>query len=470
MRIVIVGTGYVGLVTAAGFAEFGNEVVAVDINQPRIDQLNDGKVLFFEPGLEERVRRRLASKHLSFTTSYEEAFALCPDAVFLAVGTPEGASGAADRSFLFAAVRPVGEKLSNIQKGPGPVVVIKSTVPPGTAAKVLGILVEAGAPWVQVASNPEFLAEGTACADFEKPARVVIGTRPEDSHVRAVLTDLYRPIVVDPTRILYMDWASAELSKYAANAMLASRVAVMNELALVAEGVHADIDHVRHVVGSDPRIGPKFLYAGPGTGGSCFAKDLRALNAVREETGRADRPSVLDHIDASNEFHKGVVPARIFQHFLKKKVDLRDLTVAVWGLAFKPGTDDVRESSSLHLVDALLRVGAKVKVFDPRANETFSRQVKIDYWKHLPKDGKQASLDGLAVLDVPGFTVAGSAYEAAEGADALVLMTEWHEFRAPDFAYLQKILKQPVLIDARNIWDPGELRARGFTYYGMGRP
>lgn len=458
MRIVVVGTGYVGLVTAAGFAEFGNDVIALDVDAARIAALKEGKVPIFEPGLEERIRRRVASKQLWFTTSYPDAFAREPNVVFLAVGTPEGAQGAADRSFLFTAAHAVGQQLAAARADvgqPRPVVVNKSTVPPGTAARVRAILVEAGARDVQVASNPEFLAEGTACMNFEKPDRVVIGTRAEDNHARAVLTDLYRPIVVDPTRILYMDWASAELAKYATNAMLACRVTVMNELALVAEGVGADIDHVRRVVGSDSRIGSKFLYAGPAWGGSCFAKDLGALNALREEIGRANRPSVLDHVNDSNQFHKRVVPAKIIQHFAKDTAKLDGLTIAVWGLAFKPGTDDVRDTPAIPLVQRLLRSGASVKAFDPRAGRTFEQHIRLSAAPDVP---------------VPGYAASESAYEAAEGADALVLMTEWHEFRSPDFAYLKKILKQPVLFDARNIWNPAELRAQGFTYYGMGRP
>jgi UDPglucose 6-dehydrogenase len=433
MRIAVIGTGYVGLVAGAGFSDFGNDVVCVDLDARRIERLRRGEIPIHEPGLEELVARNLAAGRLSFTTRTAEAVPGA-DVVIIAVGTPTGDGGAADLRHVEAASRDIGRALTGYA-----VVVTKSTVPVGTADKVRAWLgAETGQPFA-VASNPEFLKEGDAVNDFMKPARVILGV--DDGRAEKVLRSLYSPFVRTNDRVMVMDVRSAELTKYAANAMLATRISFMNELALLAEKVGADIERVRAGVGSDPRIGPKFLFAGAGWGGSCFPKDTRALIQIAHEAG-ADA-GIVEAVEKANERQKKVLGNRVTGHF---GGSLAGKKVAVWGLAFKPETDDVRESPALVVIGDLLAAGAAVTACDPAAIDTARAELggRIEY--------------------------TGDMYAAAAGADALVLVTEWHQFRHPDFKRLQASMRTPVLFDGRNIWSPSEVRELGFTYYGIGRP
>lgn len=457
MNITVVGTGYVGLVTAAGFAGFGHHVTALDINEDRIHRLLRGELPFFEPGLAERVHQHTQHAQLRFTTSYDVAVR---DAavIFLCVGTPGTPGGAADLHFVYDAARMVGVALvamravdlASAKQAPGILVVSKSTVPPGTTQKIRNVLIEAGlTPSVdfEVVANPEFLREGTAVLDFDKPERVVVGFRqPPPLWAAHRIFELYRPIVLDPGRILDMSAESAELAKYASNAMLATRISFMNELAVYAEAIGADIKHVQRAVATDSRIGSQYLHAGCGWGGSCFGKDVHALVMAAEARGCV--LNVAGAALSTNHAQKGLLARKIQQHF---GGDIHGKTLAVWGLAFKPDTDDVRDAPALTLVDELLRRGARVRVYDPRATQPF-----LDALVRM----------GCELVDVH---CALDPYEAAHGADALVLVTEWHVFRAPDFSRLKTDLAAPVLFDGRNVWDPRTVREVGFTYYGIGR-
>ncbi len=430
MKIAVVGTGYVGLVTGAGFSDFGHHVTCVDIDEARIAKLRAGEVPFYEPGLDELVRRNAARGRLSFSTSTREAVAGV-HAVFIAVGTPSAADGSADLSYVLDAAREIGLGLTGRT-----LIVTKSTVPVGTADRVRAAVAAVTTQPFAVASNPEFLKEGDAVDDFLKPARVIVGA--DEPWAVELLRELYRGVLRTSDRIHVMDVRSAELTKYAANCMLATRISFMNELARFCEVVGADIEAVRKGIGSDPRIGNKFLFAGAGFGGSCFPKDLRALLHAARST--EIRLGVIEAVERANERQKRLLGERVLAHFGGK---LAGKKIAVWGLAFKPETDDVRESPALVLIDQLLAAGGSVAAFDPKAT---------------PNIGEL----GIEPVSDP--------YEAARGADALVLVTEWHELRDPDLARLHSLMRGPVLFDGRNVWDSAQARKLGFVYSGIGRP
>jgi UDPglucose 6-dehydrogenase len=432
MKMVVVGAGYVGLVTAAGFADLGNHVVCVDVDAQRVARLLEGKLPFHEPGLRELVEDGVAARRLSFATGLAGAVAGAR-AVFVAVGTPGRADGSADLSAVEAVAASVAEVAEDEL-----VLVLKSTVPVGTHARISHI-VESATTTIHVASNPEFLREGSAVDDFLRPDRIVVGTAPGDTFSPGVLQQIYAPLDRDADRIQWMDPASAELTKYVANTMLAMRISFMNEVALLCERVGADVQMVRRGVSSDPRIGAHFLYAGPGYGGSCFPKDVRALVATAREH---DLPL---HLAAGthevNERQKGVLLTKLRRALAGK---LRGRRIAVWGAAFKPDTDDLRDSPALALIDGLLAAGAAVAVHDPIAGA------------------------GLRALFGDRVEVCDDEYEAVTGADALVLVTEWRQYRSPDFERVASLLKQPVVIDGRNIWPGAVLRDQGFRYEGIG--
>jgi len=432
MKIAVVGTGYVGLVTGAGFSDFGHDVTCVDIDASRIGKLRAGEVPFYEPGLHDLIRRNTTLGRLHFTTSTSEAVANAA-IVFIAVGTPSSADGSADLSFVLEAARQIGASLTQFT-----VVVTKSTVPVGTAKKVHAAVETTARHSFVVASNPEFLKEGDAVNDFLKPARVIVGA--DDVRAAELLRELYRGILRTNDRIQVMDICSAELTKYAANSMLATRISFMNELSRLCEELGADIESVRRGIGSDPRIGNKFLFAGAGFGGSCFPKDLRALLHTAKELGVP--MGVVEAVEAANERQKRVLGARVIAHF---GGHLKGKRVALWGLAFKPETDDIRESPALVLIEQLLAAGAVVVGYDPEA------------------------MPNIRALLGDAITLTADAYKAADGADALVLVTEWHELRDPDLDRLKALMRTPVLVDGRNVWSRDDARNAGFSYYAIGR-
>ncbi|MBA2539423.1 MAG: UDP-glucose/GDP-mannose dehydrogenase family protein [Deltaproteobacteria bacterium] len=432
MKIAVIGTGYVGLVTGAGFSDFGHDVTCVDIEPTRIAALQRGEIPFFEPGLPELVARNAKLGRLRFTTSTAEAVAAA-QIVFIAVGTPSTAEGAADLSYVIEAARQIGAAISQFT-----VVITKSTVPVGTADKVKAAVASTTKHPFAVASNPEFLKEGDAVNDFLKPARVIVGA--DDQKAIELLRSLYHGVLRTNDRIQVMDIRSAELTKYAANAMLATRISFMNELAILCEAVGADIETVRKGIGSDPRIGAKFLFAGAGFGGSCFPKDLRALaHTAREHDVKL---GVVEAVERANERQKRVLGERVISHF---GGNLEGKRVAIWGLAFKPETDDIRESPALTLIEQLADAKATLAGYDPEA---------------MPNVRERLG-DALILASDP--------YAAATGADALVLVTEWHELRHPDLAKLKSIMRTPALFDGRNVWSGPEARAAGFHYQGIGR-
>ncbi|MEJ8566652.1 UDP-glucose dehydrogenase family protein [Elongatibacter sediminis] len=440
MRISIVGSGYVGLVSGAGLSEVGHHVRCMDIDEDRIDGLRRGVVPIFEPGLDALIEENTRQGRLDFTTSLESAVEHA-EVLFIAVGTPPGEDGSADLSHVLNVARGVGHLLQSPL-----LVVVKSTVPVGTCEQVRsaiqGALDERGAqvPFT-VASNPEFLKEGAAIADFMKPDRIVVGT--DDEEAEHLLRELYAPFNRNHEKLLCMDIRSSELTKYAANAMLATKISLMNELSNLAERVGADIEHVRLGIGSDPRIGYSFIYPGVGYGGSCFPKDVRALERTASQFGY--EAELLRAVEAVNNRQKEKAFARLKSHFGDA---LNSTRIAIWGLSFKPNTDDMREAPSVVLIRSLLERGAEVAAHDPEALDEASRV-----------------FDGAA-----GLHLAEDPYEAADGADALVLVTEWKPYWAPDFGRLHQSMRQPVLVDGRNIWSPDVVRRRGFTYYAIGRP
>ena len=436
MNIAVVGTGYVGLVSGACFSEMGIRVVCVDTDRAKIDRLVRGEMPIYEPGLKEMVARNVAAGRLRFTTD------LCDcldevEMVFSAVGTPSDSDGSADLSQVLAVARTFGRHIRKYT-----ILVTKSTVPVGTACRIAAVVREeldkrgVEVPF-EVASNPEFLKEGTAIKDFMSPDRVVVGV--ESDHAKRLMTQLYRPFLINNFRVIFMDIPSAEMTKYAANAMLATRISFMNDIANLCERVGADVNMVRKGIGTDARIGSKFLYPGCGYGGSCFPKDIRALLRTAEEHG-CDL-QVLKAVEAVNERQKSVLFEKLERHY---GGELRGRTVALWGLAFKPETDDLREAPSLVLIERLLAAGCTVKVYDPVAMEACRRQIgdAVGYGRDL--------------------------YDAAADADALLLVTEWKEFRLPSWRVLKRVMKTPVLLDGRNIYEASELAAEGFTYYKIG--
>lgn len=437
MKIAIVGTGYVGLVSGACFAEMGVEVTCVDINEEKIKMLSEGKVPIYEPGLEEMVVRNFREGRLKFTTRLTD----CLDeveAVFSAVGTPPDEDGSADLSYVLQVAREVGQNMNHYV-----VLVTKSTVPVGTAQKVKAVIAEELAARkveieFDVASNPEFLKEGAAVKDFMSPDRVVVGV--ESERARKLMQRLYAPFMMTNNRILFTDIPSAEMIKYAANSMLATRISFMNDIANLCELVGADVNMVRKGIGADTRIGSKFLYPGCGYGGSCFPKDVKALIQTARQQGYEMR--VLQAVEEVNERQKSVLFQKLSSHF---DGDLKGKTVALWGLAFKAETDDMREATSLVIIRQLLDAGCEVRVFDPVAMNECHRRL------------------GDAV------TYAKDMYDAALGADALLLLTEWKQFRLPSWEVVRRTMNQPVVFDGRNIYDPEELRAGGFHYSSIGR-
>ena len=459
MRLAVLGTGYVGLVAGAGFADFGNEVVCVDVDADKIARLGRGELPIYEPGLDHLVERNVREGRLSFTTDIELAvrggrisapgqvaaqggMEVGPaDAVFIAVGTPAGTDGAANLSYVLAAAETIGRALTRWA-----VIVTKSTVPVGTAEKVRAQVARVTDVPFAVTSNPEFLKEGDAIHDFMKPERVIIGT--DDVRARELLRSLYAPFVRTSDRMLFMDARSAELTKYAANAMLATRISFMNDIANLCGHIGADVEAVRRGMGMDPRIGAKFLFPGIGYGGSCFPKDVKAVMVTAMEAGSP--LEVLEAVHRVNERQKGILAERLAAHFSTTGRGLRGRTVALWGLSFKPGTDDIREAPALVILDRLLEQGATVRAYDPVAGSAVAARYAGRYFG-----------DRMVLCE--------SDYEAARGAEALVVCTEWHEFRRPDFARLKELMAEATVFDGRNIWDPAELRALGFKYHGIGR-
>jgi UDPglucose 6-dehydrogenase len=431
VKVTVIGSGYVGLVAGACFAETGNDVVAADRDADKIAGLRAGVLPIYEPGLAELVGRNQAAGRLRFTDDVAAA-ARHGDVVFIAVGTPPGEDGSADLQHVLAVAETIGQNLDRFK-----VVVTKSTVPVGTAERVREALVHASAVDVAVASNPEFLKEGAAIDDFMKPDRVVLGV--DDPRAQAVLAELYAPYVRSGAPMLFMDIRSAEVTKYAANAMLATRISFMNQVADLCERVGADVAAVRRGIGSDARIGSAFLFAGPGYGGSCFPKDVAALVHTAREAGMD--PELWQAVERVNARQKQVVFAKL-QSVLG---DLRGRTVAVWGLAFKAGTDDMRESPSVALLEALWQAGARVRAHDPEAMAA----------------ARQRWGDRITTVDDP--------YAALDGADGLCVMTEWLVYRNPDFARMAERLTTPVLVDARNLYDPARLTQLGFRHAGIGR-
>ena len=433
MRLAVIGTGYVGLVAGAGFSDFGNDVVCVDLDQERVERLRRGEIPIHEPQLEDLVQRNLAAGRLSFTTSTVEAVPGA-DVVILAVGTPQSEEdGAADLRYIEAAAAQVAAALTGFA-----VVVTKSTVPVGTADRIRAILAAGTKHPFAVASNPEFLKEGDAVNDFMKPDRVILGV--DDERAAKSLRSLYSPFVRTGDRIMVMDIRSAELTKYAANSMLAVRISFMNELALLAEKVGADIEHVRKGMATDPRIGNKFLFPGPGFGGSCFPKDIRALSHTARQHG--NQLEIVEAAERANRRQKRVLGERIRAAF---GGNLAGKRITIWGLAFKPETDDIREAPALQLISDLLEAGATVVGYDPVAMDNVRAQL-----------GDRIEL-------------APDMYAAARGAHALALVTEWKQFRGADFRRLKEAMAQPLLFDGRNIWDPEALRDLGYTYHAIGR-
>lgn len=432
MKLSVIGTGYVGLVAGVCFAEAGNQVTCVDIDAAKVESLQNGKLTIFEPGLEHLFERNLRQQRLTFSTDLQAVQA--SEVIFLALPTPAGEDGSADLSYVLSAAQDIAKALREYT-----LIVIKSTVPVGTADKVRDVMQAHAEVEFDVASNPEFLREGGAVEDFMKPERVVIGV--ESPRAEKILRELYRPFVLSGNPILAMDRRSAELTKYACNVMLALRISFMNEVAALCDKCGADVDNVRLGMGLDSRIGKRFLFSGIGYGGSCFPKDVRALVQSGEEFGAPQQLGNIAHL--VNDAQKKVLVQKVLSHFDN---DLKGRHFALWGLAFKPGTDDMREAPSLVIIEELLQRGATVSAYDPEAMETAK------------------------VLLGDTVSWAKNAYEACENADALLIATEWNSFREPDWIALKQTLKTPVIFDGRNIYSPEVVREQGFTYYSIGRP
>ncbi|MDO4770658.1 UDP-glucose/GDP-mannose dehydrogenase family protein [Porphyromonas sp.] len=438
MKIAIVGTGYVGLVSGACFAEMGLQVYCVDINKEKIDKLSQGIIPIYEPGLSDLVTKNKKVGRLHFETSLEKCINEGVEVIFIAVGTPSGEGGAADLSAVYAVAKEIGGLISKYT-----LVVTKSTVPVGTTMKVKGLIREElnkrdESIEFDVASNPEFLKEGAAIKDFMSPDRVVVGT--DSERAKEIMTKLYRPFTINNFRVIFMDIASSELTKYASNAMLATRISFMNEVANLCEAIGADVESVRKGMGADKRIGSSFLYAGCGYGGSCFPKDVKALSDTAKKAGL--EMNIIREVDRINDDQK-LQPYRKLSKQLG--TDLTGKVIAVWGLAFKPETDDMREAPSIYTISAIVSAGGEVRAFDPVAVEEAK--------KCLPSSVYYAE-------DI---------YDAAKGADAVILLTEWKQFRMPAWERILEAMRGRVLIDGRNIYQPDELRALGFEYMGMGR-
>ena len=431
MNLAIIGAGYVGLVAGTCFAESGNDVICVDIDEKKIDLLNSGKVPIYEPGLEEMIRRNAEEQRLSFSTDLPAAVKKS-DIIFIAVGTPQGPNGNANLEYVRSTAKGIADAMDSFK-----IIVTKSTVPVGTADLIQQWMAEQTTQPFAVVSNPEFLKEGAAVEDFMKPDRVVLG----GNHAEALeaVKELYEPFVRTGNPILTMDSRSAEMSKYAANAMLATKISFINEVARLCEQMNADIGEVRRAISLDRRIGPHFIFPGVGYGGSCFPKDIRAMIGMG---GENPEMVLLKAVETVNERQKGLLVEKVKRHF---GANLSGLIFAVWGLAFKPRTDDMRDAPAITVIEALIAAGAQVHAYDPEATaeakKIFGTRVRY----------------------------ANRNYDALEGACALLVLTEWNEFRRPDFARIKRLLQKPVIFDGRNIYDPADLAKLGFTYYSIGR-
>jgi len=431
MKVTIVGTGYVGLVAGTCFAETGNDVICVDIDEGKVDRLKAGNVPIYEPGLEEMVRRNVAEQRLSFSTDLSAAVKKSA-IVFIAVGTPEGVNGNANLDHVRATVKGIAKAMDSFK-----VIVAKSTVPVGTADQIKQWIAEETEQPFAVVSNPEFLKEGAAVEDFMKPDRVVLGG--DQAEALDAVKELYEPFVRTGNPILIMDSRSAEMSKYASNAMLATKISFINEVARLCERMNADIGEVRRAISLDRRIGPHFIFPGVGYGGSCFPKDIRAMIGMGGEDAEM---ILLKAVESVNERQKSLLIDKIRRHFGAK---LSGITFAVWGLSFKPRTDDMRDAPAIPVIESMLAGGARVQAFDPEAMEE-ARKVFGDRIQYTHRN-----------------------YDALHGAAALIILTEWNEFRRPDFERMRSLLAKPVIFDGRNVYDPGDVRKLGFTYYSIGR-
>ena len=437
MKIAVIGTGYVGLVTGTCFAETGVVVVCVDSDINKVNMMRDGKVPIYEPGLDSLITKNIEKERLSFTNDIKEAIDGA-EVIFIAVGTPPGEDGSADLKYVLDVASEIGKNISHYV-----VVATKSTVPVGTSEKVRSTIqselnTRGTDLSFDVASNPEFLKEGSAVEDFLKPQRIIVGVDNEEAG--EIMKRLYMPFLLNNRPVIFMDIPSAELTKYAANAMLATRISFINEIANLCELLGADINSIRKGIGSDSRIGNRFIYPGTGYGGSCFPKDVKAIIKTASDLGYDLK--VISAVEKANEYQKGVLFNKINKFF---NHNLQGKTIAVWGLSFKPKTDDIRESSAVYMISKLLDAGVNIRAYDPAAMEETRKQVdnKIYY--------------------------AADQYDAIEGADALALMTEWAEFHLPDFDRMLEMMKGKVIFDGRNIYDPDELRKKGFVYFGIGR-
>ncbi|MEN9386530.1 MAG: UDP-glucose 6-dehydrogenase [Bacteroidota bacterium] len=432
MKIAVVGTGYVGLVTGTCFAETGNHVTCVDINEAKIKQMQDGIVPIYEPGLEDMFHRNVNEGRLNFTTSLVDGIAGAK-VIFLALPTPPGEDGSADLKYILKVANDLGPLLQDYT-----VIIDKSTVPVGTSELVHAAISKAAKVPFDVVSNPEFLREGVAVEDFMKPDRVVIGTQSE--RAKELMSKLYAPLVRQGNPIIFMDERSAEMTKYAANAFLATKITFMNEIANLCEKVGANVDDIRRGIGTDSRIGKRFLFAGIGYGGSCFPKDVQALAKTSEEN--AYQFHILDSVMRVNELQKTKLMPYIQSHF---NHDLAGKTIGIWGLAFKPYTDDIREAPALYNIEALLALGCKIRVYDPEAMKNVKEQIGdvVEYSKNP--------------------------YDAIDGADALLIVTEWPQFRTPDFERMETLLKNKVIFDGRNLYELPQMEELGYTYYSIGR-
>ncbi|NOZ02422.1 MAG: UDP-glucose/GDP-mannose dehydrogenase family protein [Deltaproteobacteria bacterium] len=435
MKTGIIGTGYVGLVLGAGLSESGNHVICGDIDEDKIATLKAGGIPIYEPGLDDLVKRNAEKGRLEFTTDIP-VLVKQARVIFIAVGTPPDEDGSADLHHVLGCARTIAQNMDGYR-----LVVVKSTVPVGTCDRVRDEIASITSHPFDVASNPEFLKEGDAVNDMMRPDRIVVGTATD--RAKELMAEVYAPFVRTDNPILFMDVRSSEMTKYAANAMLATRISFMNEIAALCDAMGADVDNVRRGVGSDPRIGRRFLFPGVGYGGSCFPKDVKALVATGRESGLSMR--ILNAVEAVNADQKTLLVRKVVRHFGPK---LNGLRFAMWGLAFKPNTDDMREAPSIEIARGLCNRGAEVAAYDPIAQG--------------PAKAVLGGLDGMSFV--------ADAYEAAMGADALLLVTEWGEFRQPDLERLKSCMKQAVIFDGRNIFNPGRLRDMGFTCYGIGRP
>ncbi len=437
MNITVIGTGYVGLVAGACFAETGNDVLCVDKDPSKIKKLEKGEIPIYEPGLAEMVERNLKEKRISFSTSLEKGVVFA-DVIFIAVGTPSKADGGADLSGVMEVAEAIGKHMDRPK-----VIVNKSTVPVGTAAAVRAAVEKTAKHEFSVVSNPEFLKEGAAIEDFMWPDRVVIGAA--DQRATDVMKELYAPFVRNNNPILIMDPTSAEMTKYAANTTLAARITLMNEIAALCEATGADIELVRQGVGTDSRIGMGFLFPGIGYGGSCFPKDVRAIIKTASQLGVP--MDIANAVEKVNDRQKSLLVSKVLKHF-GSAAKVKGKKFAVWGLAFKPRTDDVREAPALVVCGELLKMGASLVAFDPEARHTFEA----------------------AIGKLPNLSYVESNYDALSGADALVICTEWNEFRRPNFEKIKELLKTPVIFDGRNLYGLDKMRKHGFTYHSIGRP